>query len=99
MHKDQVEGTAKEMGDADFFELNPVLMSNDVGPVLQPVGLESVQDLVGRDPALPGLDAAVAHLKDRLPPLVMDAPAWQRFAARTFRPGPDGAWHPRWDIR
>ncbi|NKC30374.1 alpha/beta fold hydrolase [Falsiroseomonas selenitidurans] len=72
---------------------------NDVGPVLQPVGLESVQDLVGRDPALPGLDAAVAHLKDRLPPLVMDAPAWQRFAARTFRPGPDGAWHPRWDIR
>jgi len=34
-----------------------------------------------------------------LPPMVMDAEAWRRFAAGTYRPGPDGLWHPRWDIR
>jgi vanillate O-demethylase monooxygenase subunit len=28
-----ITGVQREMGDADFFELNPVLMSNDVGPV------------------------------------------------------------------
>jgi pimeloyl-ACP methyl ester carboxylesterase len=72
---------------------------NDVGPVLQPVALGHVQGFVGHDPALPGLDAAVAHLQQALPPMVMDAEAWRRFAAGTYRPGPDGAWHPRWDIR
>jgi pimeloyl-ACP methyl ester carboxylesterase len=72
---------------------------NDVGPVLEPVALDHVRDFVGHDPALPGLEAAVAHLKAVLPPLVMDEAAWQRFAAGTFRAGPDGAWHPRWDIR
>ncbi|MBU8540295.1 alpha/beta fold hydrolase [Falsiroseomonas tokyonensis] len=72
---------------------------NDVGPKLEPVALGHVQDFVGHDPALPGLEAAVAHLKAKLPPLVMDEAGWQRFAARTFRAGPDGAWHPRWDTR
>ncbi|WP_439597648.1 alpha/beta fold hydrolase [Falsiroseomonas sp.] len=72
---------------------------NDVGPKLEPVALGHVQDFVGRDPALPGLEAAVAHLKATLPPMVMDEAAWQRFAAGTYRAGPDGAWHPRWDIR
>jgi pimeloyl-ACP methyl ester carboxylesterase len=72
---------------------------NDVGPVLQPVALDHVQGFVAHDPALPSLDAAVDHLKRALPPMVMDAQAWRRFAAGTYRPGPDGAWHPRWDIR
>ncbi|MGX9965050.1 alpha/beta fold hydrolase [Roseomonas sp. F4] len=72
---------------------------NDVGPVLEPVALDHVRDFVGHDPALPGLEAAVAHLKAVLPPLVMDEAGWRRFAAGTFRAGPDGAWHPRWDIR
>ncbi|MGG5889145.1 alpha/beta fold hydrolase [Falsiroseomonas sp. HC035] len=72
---------------------------NDVGPVLEPVALDHVRNFVARDPALPSLDAAVDHLKQTLPPMVMDAEAWRRFAAGTYRPGPDGAWHPRWDIR
>ncbi|NKE47299.1 alpha/beta hydrolase [Roseomonas frigidaquae] len=72
---------------------------NDVGPVLEPVGLGQVQDFVGRDPALPGLEEAVAYLKAKLPPLALDEAGWHRFAAGTFRAGPDGAWHPRWDIR
>lgn len=72
---------------------------NDVGPVLEPVALDHVQNFVARDPALPGLDAAVDHLKQTLPPMVMEEEAWRRFAAGTYRPGRDGAWHPRWDIR
>lgn len=72
---------------------------NDVGPVLEPVTLGQVENFLGHDPALPGLEAAVAYLKANLPPLVLDETGWQRFAAGTYRAGPDGAWHPRWDIR
>ncbi len=75
------------------------LVLNDVGPVLEPVGLGFVQDFVGRDPALPDLAACVAHLRKSLPPLLMDDAGWARFAANTFAPGKDGRWHPRWDTR
>lgn len=72
---------------------------NDVGPHLDQAGLDFVQDFVGRDPALPGLDAAVAYLRATLPPLTLDEAGWQRMAMLTFRSGDDGLWHPRWDIR
>ena len=72
---------------------------NDVGPVLEPVGLDHVQNFVGRDPALRDLDACVEHLKATLPPLTLDEAGWRRFAAGTYRAGDDGRWHPRWDIR
>lgn len=72
---------------------------NDIGPALEPVGLDHVQEFVGRDPALPDLDAAVAHLRAILPPLTIDEAGWRTFAADTYAPGVDGAWHPRWDIR
>ena len=72
---------------------------NDVGPVIEDVGLDFVQDFVARDPALPSLEAAVAHLRATLPPLRMDAAGWARFAALTYAEGADGLWHPRWDTR
>ncbi|WP_270937984.1 alpha/beta fold hydrolase [Falsiroseomonas oryzae] len=72
---------------------------NDIGPELEPVGLDFVQNFVGRDPALGSLEEAVAHLQSHLPPLRMDAAGWRRFAALTYAPGDDGRWHPRWDIR
>jgi pimeloyl-ACP methyl ester carboxylesterase len=72
---------------------------NDVGPVLEPVGLGHVQDFVARDPALPTLDRCVEHLKATLPPLMIDEEGWRRFAAGTYARGDDGRWHPRWDIR
>jgi pimeloyl-ACP methyl ester carboxylesterase len=72
---------------------------NDVGPRLEPVGLDQVQDFVGRDPALGSLEEAVAFLQAKLPPLVLDAGGWRRFAALTYAPGEDDRWHPRWDIR
>jgi pimeloyl-ACP methyl ester carboxylesterase len=72
---------------------------NDIGPRIEPVGLDFVQNFVARDPALPGLEEAVAHLQATLPPLVMDEAGWRRFAALTYAPGKDGRWHPRWDTR
>jgi pimeloyl-ACP methyl ester carboxylesterase len=72
---------------------------NDIGPKLEPDGLGHVEDFVGRDPALPSLDAAMEHLREVLPPHVADEAGWRRFTLNTFAPGPDGLWHPRWDIR
>ncbi|MGG5808135.1 alpha/beta fold hydrolase [Falsiroseomonas sp. CW058] len=72
---------------------------NDVGPVLEDVGLGHVEAFVGRDPALPGLEAAAAHLRAVLPPLTLDEAGWLHFAALTYAAGPDGLFHPRWDIR
>ncbi len=72
---------------------------NDVGPVLEPVGLDHVQNFVARDPALPTLDRCVEHLKASLPPLTIDEEGWRRLAAGTYAKGDDSRWHPRWDIR
>ena len=72
---------------------------NDIGPQVENVGLDFVQAFVAYDPALPSLEAAVAHLQATLPPLPLDAEGWRHFAALTYAPGPDGLWHPRWDTR
>ena len=72
---------------------------NDIGPQVESVGLDFVQSFVARDPALPSLEAAVAHLQATLPPLTLDAAGWLHFAALTYAPGADGLWHPRWDTR
>lgn len=75
------------------------LVLNDVGPALEPAGLDFVQNFVARDPALESLEACIAHLRATLPPLAFDEAGWRRFAAFTYAPGPDGLWHPRWDTR
>jgi pimeloyl-ACP methyl ester carboxylesterase len=72
---------------------------NDIGPKLEETGLGQITDFVGRDPALPDLDACVAFLRARIEPLALDEAGWRAFAARTYAPGEDGLWHPRWDIR
>jgi pimeloyl-ACP methyl ester carboxylesterase len=72
---------------------------NDIGPHLEPVGLDHVTNFVARDPALPTLEAAAAHLREVLPPLTLDEPGWLRFAALTYRQEGDGRFHPRWDTR
>jgi pimeloyl-ACP methyl ester carboxylesterase len=72
---------------------------NDIGPELEPGGLGEVERFLGRDAALPGLDAVVAFMQAELPPLTLDAPGWRRYAARTFRADADGTWRPRWDTR
>lgn len=72
---------------------------NDIGPTLEEVGLEHVTGFVGRDPALPDLDAAVEFLRERLEPLTLDEAGWRGFAANTFRADEHGVWRPRWDVR
>ncbi|WP_158287763.1 alpha/beta fold hydrolase [Falsiroseomonas bella] len=72
---------------------------NDIGPKLEPVGLGHVEGFVGHDPALPSLEAAMAHLRAVLPPHVIDEAGWRRFVSNTYARGADGLWHPRWDIR
>jgi len=73
---------------------------NDIGPEIRPAGREAVLELIGTDPALPSLEAATEWLCRRHPPLpALDGPGWRAFAERSFAPGEDGLWHPRWDIR
>jgi pimeloyl-ACP methyl ester carboxylesterase len=75
------------------------LALNDVGPRLEPVGLEKVRELIGRDPAFASLDDAAAFLRRVLPPLGIAEDGWRAVADSTYARGDDGRWHPRWDIR
>jgi pimeloyl-ACP methyl ester carboxylesterase len=72
---------------------------NDVGPDIADTGAEMVRDFVALDPALPSLDACVTFLRQRLPPLSLSSENdWRTMAALTYEPGPDGRFHPNWDI-
>jgi pimeloyl-ACP methyl ester carboxylesterase len=84
--------------------LRPALLEavilNDIGPELGSAGEAFLRGFVADDPALPDLDAAVAHLRHFLPYLSLTTDAeWRRFAALTYIPGPDGKLHPTWDTR
>lgn len=73
---------------------------NDVGPDIGPDGADFVRDFVGSDPALDSLDACVALLRAKLPPMSLDTDAaWRRMAELTYQPGQDRSWHPVWDTR
>ncbi len=73
---------------------------NDVGPEVGTAGADFVRTFVGLDPALESLDACVAFLRARLPPLSLTTDAeWRAMATLTYAPGPDGRFHPLWDTR
>lgn len=73
---------------------------NDVGPDIGPEGGDFVRNFVANDPALNSLDACVALLRTSLPPMSLKTDSdWRRMAALTYQQGPDGRWHPLWDIR
>jgi len=72
---------------------------NDIGPRIEPLGREAVVDFIGTDPACPRFEEALAWFRARHPPMpLLDEAGWRDFAARTYAEGPDGHWHPRWDI-
>jgi pimeloyl-ACP methyl ester carboxylesterase len=76
------------------------VMLNDVGPDIGGDGADFVRRFVATDPALPGVDACIAHLRAVLPPLSLHGDAdWQAMARLTYAPGTDGRWHPVWDTR
>lgn len=72
---------------------------NDIGPDIATEGAEYVRDFVGRDPAMSSLEACVAFLRTNLPPMSLRSDAaWRRMAELTYKLGPDGRWHPNWDV-
>jgi pimeloyl-ACP methyl ester carboxylesterase len=84
--------------------LRPTLLRgavlNDIGPRIDPRGLELVGNFAGHDPGFASIEEAIAYLRTIMPriPLPDDA-AWRHFAALTYKPGEDGLLHPRWDTR
>jgi pimeloyl-ACP methyl ester carboxylesterase len=71
---------------------------NDVGPEIGTAGADFVREFVALDPALESLDACVAFLRRRLPPLSLSSDEdWRTMAALTYEPGADGRFHPVWD--
>ncbi len=73
---------------------------NDVGPDIGSDGGDFVRRFIAHDPALESLDACVAWLRERLPPMSLATDAeWREMAALTYGPGSDGRFHPLWDIR
>jgi pimeloyl-ACP methyl ester carboxylesterase len=73
---------------------------NDVGPEIGGQGADFVRRFVAADPALPGVEACIAHLRAVLPPLSLHSDEdWQTMARLTYAPGADGRWHPVWDTR
>ncbi|HXT82044.1 MAG TPA: alpha/beta hydrolase [Acetobacteraceae bacterium] len=73
---------------------------NDVGPEIGRAGGDFVRGFVAEDPALESLDACVAFLRARLPPLsIASEEGWRSMAALTYERGADGRYHPCWDTR
>jgi pimeloyl-ACP methyl ester carboxylesterase len=73
---------------------------NDIGPDIGTEGADFVREFVGLDPALPTLEACVDLLRSKLPPLSLKTENdWRLMAELTYRRGPDGLFHPLWDVR
>lgn len=85
--------------------LHPARLSgvvlNDIGPVVDPKGLERIMDYVGREPDLPDLDtaaAALAHVHAEAFPGVPLA-RWRAQAGFMFHAKPGGGLGLRYDAR
>ena len=73
---------------------------NDIGPELATGGVDFVRDFIGNDIGFPDIDAAVAYLRARLPPLSLHTDeAWRGMAALTYAPDGNGRLRPLWDTR
>ena len=84
--------------------LRPTLLRgvvlNDIGPTIDPRGLQAVGGFAGYDPGAETIDEAVAYLRTIMPLIPLpNEDAWRHFAALTYKRGADGRLHPRWDTR
>jgi pimeloyl-ACP methyl ester carboxylesterase len=76
------------------------VLLNDIGPELGTEGSEFVRRFVALDPAFESVEACVAFLRDKLPPLSLrTSEEWRRMAELTYAPGRDRRFHPVWDTR
>ncbi|KAJ55960.1 hydrolase [Actibacterium mucosum KCTC 23349] len=67
------------------------LCMNDIGPVIEPEGLERIRDYVGVNPGLPSFDTAAAHLEKGAYGFANVAPdRWVQEARTHFREESDG---------
>jgi pimeloyl-ACP methyl ester carboxylesterase len=72
------------------------LVLNDVGPELDPVGLERIRQYAGRSPAVADWDGAIAQLRRVFSPAWPDLPAerWEVIARRCYRRSAAGLLEP-----
>ena len=73
---------------------------NDVGPELGTEGTDFVRRFIGTDIGFADIDAAIAWLREKLPPLSLHTEeAWRGMAALTYAPDDSGRLRPLWDTR
>lgn len=73
---------------------------NDIGPDINPGGLQSIIEYIRIDRPQPDWESAVHTLKTVMPRVVFrDESAWMMVAKTTFKPGADGLLHFDWDVR
>jgi pimeloyl-ACP methyl ester carboxylesterase len=71
---------------------------NDIGPHIEPKGLDVIIDYIRRDRPQPDMDAAERTVKTMMPGLSRrDPDIWRKVAENTFRTGDDGLLHFDWD--
>lgn len=67
------------------------LCLNDIGPVIEPAGLDKIADYVGRNPAARSLDDLAARLPATMPGFAnIPASRWRAFAEGLYDQTPDG---------
>jgi len=72
---------------------------NDVGPDIDPAGLERIRGYIGRDHPQPDWPSAVRFAKETFKNSGARTEAdWQQVAEGTFRQGADGLLHVDWDV-
>ncbi len=72
---------------------------NDIGPVIDPVGLDRIRRYVGKIPAVASWDEAVAQVRALNAPVFPDwqAADWQRFTRKLYHEDPQGIPHLAYD--
>jgi pimeloyl-ACP methyl ester carboxylesterase len=75
------------------------IVINDIGPDVEPGGLDRILDFIGTDRPQPDWPSAVGVLRQSLPRLASkDESWWENFARSTYREGDDGMLHYDWDV-
>lgn len=73
---------------------------NDVGPIIQDVGMDHILEYIATDRPQPDMDSATAFVRTNFPDLPAETDDdWRAIADSTFRLGDDGLYHYNWDVR